>query len=766
MITRSRLSWIAGTVLGLWLAGCAQEQLLKDEVAAPGEAPSSVEVSGKPEAPPPPLGEMKYRTEPAEEKLEAAPAHGADRAASGLEQEVRDTRSQGAAGGSVAPLLVPPGPVQGSFAKMVGAGELRATSGKPTSSAFGEPFDEVWVIQRPPTTVVPDPNAPGSGELRTTVEGREIPLPLKHTEVKAAIEGYIASVTVTQQYQNPYGSKIEAVYVFPLPENAAVSDFVMVIGERKIRGIIREREEAQRIYTEARNQGYVAALLTQERPNVFTQKVANIEPGKRIDVEIAYFHTLAYADGAYSFVFPMVVGPRYNPAGSNDGIGAVGRGSHGASGQSTEVQYLKPGERSGHDIGLSVDLNAGVALEEVASTTHAIDVQRTAPARARIRIKPADTFPNKDFVLRFRVAGKLVKTGVVAEHDDSGGHFTLVLQPPASLGDLPRAGQEMVFVVDTSGSMMGWPIDKARKAIRRALQNLRPDDTFQLVQFANGFSTFAPLPVAATPDNVQSGLSWLGRLGAGGGTEMVQGIRGALDFPHDEKRFRIVSFFTDGFVGNEDQILRAVAEKLGPSRIFSFGVGSSVNRYLMEGLARVGRGAVAYLTTNDSDVEAVDRFFDTVAHPALTDVVVHWGGLGAADVYPRRIPDLFVGRPVILVGRFSGRGDTVIRVSGRVAGEERIFDVPVSLDALGKGKGIAKIWARARIADLTDRMAVAGENLAGEVKQTALTHGLLSAYTAFVAVDSTRRTEGTSGTTVAVPVPLPAGVRYETTVTQ
>jgi Ca-activated chloride channel family protein len=324
----------------------------------------------------------------------------------------------------------------------------------------------------------------------------------------------------------------------------------------------------------------------------------------------------------------------------------------------------------------------------------------------------------------------------------------------------------MVFVIDTSGSMMGWPIDKARKAIRRALQHLRPDDTFQLVRFANGFGTFAPLPVPATPENVKSGLAYLDSLGAGGGTEMVQGIRAALDFPHDDKRFRIVGFFTDGFVGNEDQILRAVAEKLGPSRIFSFGVGSSVNRYLIEGLARIGKGAVAYVTTQDSNVEAVDRFFETIAHPALTDVRVDWGTLGAADVYPKVIPDLFVGRPVTLVGRYTGSGEAVLRVSGREGGERRSYQVTVRLDALQKGLGISKIWARAKIADLTDRMAAGGEQLAGEVKETALTHGLLSAYTAFVAVDSTRRTEGTGGTTVAVPVPVPEGVKYETTVTE
>jgi Ca-activated chloride channel family protein len=249
---------------------------------------------------------------------------------------------------------------------------------------------------------------------------------------------------------------------------------------------------------------------------------------------------------------------------------------------------------------------------------------------------------------------------------------------------------------------------------------------------------------------------------------MLEGIQAALDFPHDKKRFRIVSFMTDGYIGNEQQIFRAVGEKLGPSRIFSFGVGSSVNRYLIEGLARLGRGAVAYVTLRDSDVEAVDLFYERIAHLALTDIHVDWGGMEVTDVYPARIPDLFVGRPVILTGRFKGHGETTVRVSGMVAGERQTFAVHVNLDDVaGRRAGISKIWARARIAGLVDEMATTGaQGLASEIQRTALTHGLVSAYTAFVAVDSTRVTEGNHGTTVAVPVPVPEGVKYETTVTE
>lgn len=645
----------------------------------------------------------------------------------------------------------------------------QADQAKPSYEGFGETFDEVWVIQAPGKRPIPNQGQDevGCGELRVKLPegGEEMPLPLKHTDVNADVKGYIASVRVKQQYHNPYAEKIEAVYVFPLPQNAAVSDFIMTIGDRKIRGIIREKEEAQRIYQDARSQGYVASLLTQERPNIFTQKVANIEPGKEIDIDITYFNALKYSEGEYEFVFPMVVGPRYNPPGSTDGIGAVGRGNQGASGQSTEVEYLKPGERLGRDISLTVNIDAGVSIEKIYSNTHAIDQERSAPNKAKVSIKSSDALPNKDFVLRYKVAGDKVKTALMTERDETGGYFTLILQPPANLKDLPRAPKEMVFVLDCSGSMNGWPMDKAKKAMRRALKNLNSDDAFQIIRFSNNASALGPAPIPATPENIEKGLNYLETLRGSGGTQMIEGVKASLNFPHDEKRFRIVSFMTDGYIGNEAQILGEVNTRLGASRIFSFGVGSSVNRYLIERMAKIGKGAVAYLTTNDSDVEAIDQFYDRIGHPGLADIEIDWGGMEVSDVYPKTIPDLFVGRPIIITGRFKGRGQTEVKVKGHVAGENQALTVKVNLDDLeGKQTGISKIWARAKIADLMDSMAATGVQAKEDVMSTALNHGLVSAYTAFAAVDSTRKTEGDHGTTVAVPVPMPEGVRYETTV--
>lgn len=640
-------------------------------------------------------------------------------------------------------------------------------------AALGGASDELWVIARAPVEErygEPEEERPGTGSMRARREGAdegdEVPMPLRHTEVDASVSGYVARVSVVQQYQNPFDEKIEAVYVFPLPSNSAVNEFVMTVGERKIRGLIREREEAEQIYAEARAQGYVASLLTQERPNVFTQKVANIEPGKAIDIELLYYQTLEYADGWLEWAFPMVVGPRFNPPGFDDGIGAVGRGDQGSSGQAAEVSYLRPGERSGHDIGLSVTIDAGVAIEELEVPTHAVSVERPTPAQAAVKLAEQRAIPNKDFVLRYRVAGERIKSGLLTHRDERGGFFTLMAYPPAALADLPRQPMELVFVLDCSGSMYGEPLDLAKDAVRYALGLLGPDDTFQIITFSDDASTFGDEPVRADDENLERARDYLDDIDSEGGTMMEAGIRAALDFPHDPRRFRVVSFMTDGYIGNELEIFASIRQRLGEARIFSFGVGSSVNRYLMEGMARLGRGAVAYVNADEGSQRAVAAFFDRIAHPAMTDVELDWGGMEVDEVYPSRPPDLFVGRALILTGRFAGGGRHTVRLSGR-AGERPVsLELEVDLDAAEAAyPGIPFVWARKQIEVLEDRDVGEGSPaIAARIKDLALEFGLMSGYTAFVAVDSSQVTAGEHGTVVPVAVPVPEGVRYETTV--
>ena len=634
-------------------------------------------------------------------------------------------------------------------------------------------FDELWVVARPTVDAPPTDELPGGGAMVTTLPHaptEQVPLPLKHTDVSASISGYIATVAVTQQFHNPFDSKIEAQYVFPLPQNAAVNDFVMTIGDRRIRGVIRPRQQAEEIYREARSRGHVVSLLTQERPNIFTQKVANIEPGRQIDVNIKYFQTLTYVDGYYQFMFPMVVGPRFNPSHS-DGIGAVPRGAHGRSGQQTEVQYLRPNERSGHDIALKVQIDAGVPIEQLTCTSHVISQTRVDDHRVQIALAGSDTIPNKDFVLQYRVAGRRIKSNIMVHRDGrvpGGGFFSLMIFPPAQVEDLPRRATEMVFVLDCSGSMNGFPIEKAKGALSHALNRLHPDDTFQVIRFSNSASQLGPTPLPATRANIDKALDYVRSLRGGGGTMMIEGIKAALDFPHDESRLRFVTFLTDGYIGNEAEILGEMHQRLGSARVFSFGIGSSPNRFLLERMAVLGCGAVAYVGPRDDSEKIMHDFQKRASHAALTDVHIEWGSLQVSDVYPKRLGDLYVGRPVIVTGRFRGDERANVRVFGRLADRQVQFDIPVDLDdPSANHPALAAVWARKKIADLTNQSMIVADphgELAATIEQTALDYNLMSAHTAFVAVDSTRRTQGDHGTTVGVAVPVPEGVRYETTV--
>jgi len=636
---------------------------------------------------------------------------------------------------------------------------------------LGSHDEEVWVIAKPPEErLAPrfDEPMPGEGQLmaRRNEAGKKlVAVPLKHTDVKASIIGYIASVDVRQQYENPYDEKIEAVYVFPLPQNAAVNEFLMTVGTRKIRGIIRERQEAQQIYQQAKQQGYVASLLMQERPNVFTQAVANIEPGKRIDIDIRYFNTLSYVDGYYEFVFPMVVGPRFNPPGFTDGIGAVARGARESSGQKTQVQYLAPDKRSGHDIALAVQIDAGVPIDNIDSRNHQISVKNLRNNKAEVSLKEGDRIPNRDFVLRYKVAGESVKPALIAQRDGTGGYFTLMLLPPEQLKHLPRQPLEFVFTIDVSGSQRGQPLEQEKAATRYALTHMGPEDTFQVIRFGNTARKLFDVPQPADAAHVRQALQWIDGFDATEGTMLVDGVRASLLFPHDQSHTRYVAFMTDGYIGNEAEALGEIHRCLGPARLFSFGVGQATNRYLLDHMAIMGRGAAAYLGLNDDAGQIMGWYFQRISHPAMSDIAIDWGNAKVHDVYPRQLPDLFVGRPVIVTGRFEGELPKSVTLRAKVGREQQQIEVPVERADASFPPALPAVWARMKIADLADRATYEpGIDLPGQIRNLAMEYNLMSDYTAFVAVDSQTKTAGDHGTTIAVPVPVPEGVRYETTV--
>ena len=601
--------------------------------------------------------------------------------------------------------------------------------------------------------------------------------PLRHTDVQAAISGGTASVTVEQTFQNPYDRGIEAVYVFPLPVTSAIDDLEIRIGERVVRGAIQTREAARTTYETAKSQGRVAALLDQERPNIFTQQVANIQPGHEIRVRIHYTENLKYADGHYEMVIPTVVGPRYIPGQAAGGGVVPARHDantvvHADTDQVPDASritppVLPPGERSGHDIMITVNLDAGVPIQDLNVLHHAVDIERRGRNAARVRLRPADTIPNKDFVLRYGVAGTGPEFGMLA-HREPGQHeglgfFTLQLQPEANVRPEEARPKELVFVLDTSGSMNGEPIAKSRAAVRWALQNLGPNDTFQLIRFANAASALAPQPLANTPENIALATSALDQLEGGGGTEMLTGIRAALEFPHDPARLRIVAFLTDGYIGNETQIFAAVRQSRGDARIFAFGIGNSVNRYLLDGLAAEGRGVVDYVGLDEETRPVVERFYDRIGKPYLTDLTVDWGRLPVQDMTPANAPDLFAGQPLVFSGRYRAGAAGDITIRGRLGSRPFTRRVYVTLPALQREHPeIATLWARRRIDELTSKLVRAEDpEVTRQITATALEYRLLSQYTSFVAVDNQVIAADGKPVLVPQPVDMPEGVRYE-----
>jgi len=372
--------------------------------------------------------------------------------------------------------------------------------------------------------------------------------PLKHTAVKASVSGPLARVTVTQEFHNPLSEKIEAVYVFPLPNNAAVDDLTMVFGERTIKGKLKRREEARAVYEAARAAGHVASLLDQERPNIFTQSVANILPGATVKVVISYVETMKYEEGTYEFVFPMVVGPRYIPG---QPIAQPNLNTAPDTSQVPDASRITPpitpeNTRAGHDIAIEVNIDAGVPLEAVQSTLHEIETERPNTHAAAVRLKNRTMIPNKDFILKFDVAGKKVADALLTHRSAQGGFFTLLFQPPERVTASDVMPKELVFVLDTSGSMSGFPIEKAKETMKLALDALYPQDTFNLITFAGDTHILFPEPVPATRANLTKAQAFLEARTGGGGTEMMKAIRAALDPSDKQDHVRIVCFMTDG----------------------------------------------------------------------------------------------------------------------------------------------------------------------------------------------------------------------------
>jgi Ca-activated chloride channel homolog len=630
---------------------------------------------------------------------------------------------------------------------------------------------------------------------------------LKHTDVTADIAGYVARVTVRQEFVNPSREPVEAMYSFPLPSDAAVDDMTMTIGTRVVRGEIKRKEEALAIYEAAKANGQAAALLDQERPNIFTQQVANLMPGAKVVITISYVNLLKYQEGQYEFVFPIVVGPRYIPgagyvAGAQRGSpGGVAKfdGDPGTAPVVVDAHRITPpvappGTRAGHDISLAVRLDAGVPLQALDAGLHKVSIVPRGRTGATVTLTNQQEIPNKDFILRYTAAGSEMQEGLLAfapvptgstlasnVTNAANGYFTMIVQPPLAPPKEEISPKEMVFVIDQTGSQSGWPIAKAKETMRHCIANMNPGDTFQLIGFNTDVYPCFPGPVSNTPGNVAKALQFLEPLEGNGGTDILKSVEYALNIPDDPERLRIVCYMTDGYVGNDMQILNYIQKHRGRARMFPFGIGNSVNRFLIEGMAREGRGAAEVVAVNtnagaqfggampDGGVkgakDVADRFYRRIASPLLLDVHVEWNGLPVEDVYPKQIPDVFSAGPIVLKGRYSHAAEGDVTIHGLLRGKPWSRTIHVVLPATHpEGSAIETLWAREKIEDLQsqDWLGAQTNSPHPEIQQqiinTALEYHLMSQYTSFVAVEQRVVNIGGRQRLLDVPVELPDGV--------
>ena len=637
------------------------------------------------------------------------------------------------------------------------------------------------------------------GALRVKIAGEVVECPLRHTDVKVNIAGFIARATVTQTFHNPYAENIEAVYVFPLPHTAAIDAMTMKIGERNIIGVMKRRAQARAIYEQAIQQGQTASLLEQERPNIFTQSVGNIQPRQDIRIEISYVDVLDYDMGTYEFHFPMVVGPRYIPGTPISKKPLLPRELEGKVGEVkervTEVTLspdpsgtgwapdtnrvpdasritppvLKPGYRTGHDIRLSVSLDAGVPVQDIEIINHAAALERIDTSKATVEISPLDAIPNKDFVMKYKVVGEKPEMAVFAHATGpEQRYFMLMIQPKlnAELAKVPP--RELVFLLDVSGSMSGEPLAKVKATMRHFLQRSTPKDTLQVITFAGQANSLFEKPAPVTEANTARALTFTQQLHGGGGTEMLEGIKAVLNAPVDPKRVRIVVMLTDGYIGNEAEIIAEVGRRAGDAiHFWTIGIGSSPNRLLIEGVAKQGGGMSKVLDLNTNPKELVTQVVERIHRAQLADIQMDWGQLAVYETYPRRIPELWAGRPVILFGRYAAGGTTEITLSGTAEGQPLTYTLNVTLpDADPTHDVLAKVWARKKIEDLSGQTFHADTpEVIEEITRIALDYRLMSQYTSFVAVDESEMKRGNQQAEpprrVVVPVPLPEGVDFQ-----
>ncbi len=615
------------------------------------------------------------------------------------------------------------------------------------------------------------------GSVEAEVEGKLIQFPALKTDVIADIKGDIANVKIIQIFENPTNVPLNARYLFPMNKDSAVHAMTMEIGDEIVRAKIKRKEEARETFEKAKKEGKTASLLTQHRPNMFTQKIANLMPGMPVTVTLEYVQSVPKKDGAYELVVPLIVGPRFNPAGMGEAPDVIDDPVRfGTWELENRVDYPEvnnldlPKQIDAERVSIKVNLESAIDVQRVYSDTHKI-ITAGNDKKKTITLEKSRIVDNADFVLRYKLAGKDTQAGFLSERVAQGNFFSLMIEPPA----LPESNQitarEMVFVLDTSGSMDGLPIEASKTFMQYATKELRPTDSFRLICFNDTASEYTSVPLPATPDNVKEAMAFINELEAGGGTNIPLAISQAFAPEEKEDVLRIVVFLSDGYIGNEASVLKQMARAMGNARVYAFGVGSSVNRYLLSEMGHRGHGFARFIDPTEDMNDVAISLAKKLNAPVLTDIEIDWGTLKVSDVTPDIIPDLFAGDSIRVQGRFEGAGTRTIRVKGKVQGKMASLPLKISLTpsndnegrAAETGKAISLLWARSSMADLmrlfdtpyeVRSQKILDDDLKEAVVKLGLDFSLMTKWTSFVAV-SEKVVNKTPEKTKEANVPLP-----------
>ena len=577
-------------------------------------------------------------------------------------------------------------------------------------------------------------------------------LPLKDTSVQIDVSGVIADVTVVQTYRNEGTRPINARYVFPASTRAAVYGMRMKIGNQVIVAKIKEREKAQQEFEQAKQEGKSASLLEQNRPNVFSMNLANMMPEEQVEIELRYTELLAPTDGVYEVVFPTVVGPRYS---------SENESSSAKKTRWVKSPYFAEGKKPCSKLHISSRISAGVPIHELSCPSHQVFPQWQNPSVAQVALDDTDQFQgNRDFILRYRLAGEQIASGLLLYQGQDENFFLYMAQPPARVANDEIPPREYIFVVDVSGSMEGFPLDTSKTLLRDLIGKLKPTDLFNVVLFAGDARILSPNSLQANQQNISRAIGLLEEQRGGGGTELLAAVKEALTLPRQEHVSRSIVLVTDGYISGEAGVFDYIRENLNQTNVFAFGIGSSVNRYLIEGVAKAGMGE-PFVVTDQTEAPAVaDKFREYIQTPLLTDIQVRSIGFDTYDVHTTHLPDLFALRPVILFGKWRGSPSGMLELTGKTGRGDYLTRLDVAgVQPEESNRALRYLWARSRIAELSDYGSDQTDpERIGTITSLGLKYNLLTQYTSFIAVREMISNAGGSAEDVDQPLPLPVGV--------